>query len=72
MPAWQFETHLNPDQTVTVPPEIVAHLKPEETVQVFLTTSETSEESDWRKMAAEQFLQGYAPGDDIYDQFSAG
>lgn len=75
MPAWQFQTHLNPNQTVTIPPEIVAQLRPDETVQVVLTTTtgdEVDEDEDWQRFAAEQFLKGYAPGDDIYDQLPAG
>ena len=75
MPAWQFQTHLNPNQTVTIPPEIVAQLRPDETVQVVLKTTkgnEDDEDKDWQQFAAEQFLNGYATGDDIYDQLPAG
>jgi len=72
MPAWQFQTHLNPNQTVTVPPEIVAQLRPDETVHVVLKTAQDDEDQDWQHLAAEQFLQGYAPGDEIYDDFPTG
>ena len=74
MPAWQFQTHLNSNQTVTIPPEIVAQLRPDETVQVvvMLKTNDGDEEAEWNRFAAEQFLKGYAPGDDIYDQLPAG
>jgi hypothetical protein len=73
MPAWQFQTHLNANQAVTIPPEIVAQLRPDETVQVVLKTAKgDDEDEDWQRFAAGQFLKGYAPGDDIYDQFPAG
>jgi hypothetical protein len=72
MPTWQFETHLNPNQTVTVPPEVASQLTPDATVHVMLMTADANEDADWRRLATEQFAQGYAPGDDIYDQLSAG
>jgi hypothetical protein len=69
---WQFDTQLNPDRTLAVPPEVAAHLGPGATVHVVLFTGEAAEEWDWKRLAADQFLQGYAPGDDIYDQLPAG
>lgn len=72
MPTWQFETHLNPNQTVTVPPDVAAQLGPEATLHVVLMSGDPNEDADWQRLAAEQFFQGYAPGDDIYDQLPAG
>ena len=72
MPTWQFDSHLNPDHTLSVPPEVAAQLQPEETIHVVFVSGESTEEADWQRLATEQFLQGYAPGDDIYDQLSAG
>jgi len=69
---WQFETNLNPDRTLTVPPDVAAQLGPDTTVHVVLFTGDAAEEADWQRLAAEQFFQGYAPGDDIYDQLPAG
>jgi hypothetical protein len=68
MPAWQFQTHLNPNQTVTVPPEVAAQLHSDETVQVVIVSGQPDEDTDWQRLAAEQFLHGYAPGDEIYDE----
>ncbi len=72
MPTWQFETHLNPNQTVTVPPDVVAQLGPDATVHVVLMAADPNEDADWQRLATEQFLQGYAPGDEIYDQLPEG
>ena len=71
MSSWRFETHLNPDHTLTVPPDVAAQLSPDATVRVVLMAGD-AEEADWQRLAAEQFFQGYAPGDDIYDQLPAG
>jgi hypothetical protein len=67
MPTWQFQTHLNPNLTLNVPPEVAGQLSPTDTVHVLLTIGD-QEDTDWQRLAAEQFFGGYAPGDDIYDQ----
>ena len=72
MPTWQFDTQLNPNQTVTVPPDVAAQLSPDATVHVLLMAADQSQDADWLRLATEQFFQGYAPGDDIYDQLPTG
>ena len=47
------------------------HLRPDEPVQVVLRTTEDDEDADWQRFAAEQFLKGYAPGDEMYDHLPA-
>jgi hypothetical protein len=69
---WQFETNLNPDRTLTVPADVAAQLDPSATVHVVLITGDIEEDADWQRLVTEQFFQGYAPGDDIYDQLPAG
>jgi hypothetical protein len=69
---WQFETNLNPDRTLSVPPDVAAQLGPDATVHVVLMTGESAEEGDWQRLATEQFLEGYGPGDNIYDQLPTG
>jgi hypothetical protein len=71
MPTWQFQTHLNPDLTLSVPPEVADKLSPTDTVHILLTTGD-QEDQDWQRLATEQFFGGYAPGDDIYDQLPPG
>jgi hypothetical protein len=72
MATWQFQSHLNPNQTLSVPPDVATQLHPDEAVQVVIVSSDSDEDADWRRLAAEEFLKGYAPGDDIYDQLPDG
>ena len=72
MATWQFQSHLTPNQTLSVPPDVATHLRPDETVQVVIVSADSDEDADWQRLATEQFLQGYAPGDDIYDQLPDG
>jgi len=72
MGAWQFDTNLNPDHTLRVPPDVAAQLDPNVPVHVVLISGDADEEANWQRLAAEQFLQGYGPGDEIYDRLPAG
>jgi hypothetical protein len=68
MPTWQFDCNLNPDHSVPIPADIAAKLRPDDRVHVVLVAGDSVDELNWQRLAAEQFLDGYAPGDDIYDQ----
>jgi hypothetical protein len=35
---------------------------------VVIVSGQPDEDTDWQRLAAEQFLHGYAPGDEIYDE----
>lgn len=72
MKTLEFRASLNPDHTLTVPPEVAAQLHAEQPVQVILLLSESDEDRAWGHLAAEQFLMGYATSDAIYDELSAG
>jgi len=61
-----FETRVNPDQTVTVPPEMVGDIAPGQRIQVFLIVPDADDQG-WSELVATQFLQGYADDDAIYD-----
>jgi hypothetical protein len=67
MKALEFQTRLNPDATLTVPAELAAQIRREQPVRVILLLPELDEDAEWAQMAAEQFLQGYAEGDSLYD-----
>ncbi len=71
MPSWQFQRHINPNLTVSIPPEVASHLPPDSEVQIVLTTR-SGDDAAWEHLTAEQFLEGYAPGDAIYDQLPEG
>jgi hypothetical protein len=72
MPTWQFDSHLNPNRTLAIPPEVASQLSPESPVHIVLTTGIGNDSADWQRLAAEQFLQGYGPGDEIYDNLPEG
>jgi hypothetical protein len=72
MPTWQFDSQLNPNQTVSIPPEVASQLDPDSPVHVVLMTSAGSEDAVWQRLTTEQFLQGYGPGDEIYDNLPEG
>jgi hypothetical protein len=72
MPVWQFQGHLNPNNTVNIPPEVAGQLQPSEPVRVVLVPGNADDDAEWKHLAAEQFLRGYAPSDDIFDQLPSG
>lgn len=72
MKALEFGTHINPDNTLTVPPEVAAQVQPGQAVRILLLVAEPDEEdADWKRLTAEQFFNGYAESDAIYDQLSS-
>lgn len=70
MPTWQFDSHLTPDGSVVIPPDVAAQLHPQDALKVILSTD--AEAVDWQQLSAEQFFKGYGQGDDIYDQLPSG
>jgi hypothetical protein len=70
MKAIEFETRLNPDRTLSVPAGVADQVEPGQAVRVLLLIDDASEERDWKRMAAAEFLKGYAESDAIYDQLS--
>jgi hypothetical protein len=72
MKSWEFSAQINPDHTFTVPPEVAQQLEGQPSVQVVLLVGEPRDEQDWARLTAQQFLAGYAEGDNVYDQLSAG
>ena len=68
----EFQTHLNPDNTVKLPPEIAAQVQQESWMRVALLLPESDEDGDWSHLTAKQFLKGYAESDAIYDKLSTG
>lgn len=72
MTSVEFWARINADGTLTVPPEIVARLEPEQPLRVILLTSQGGDDREWATVTAEQFPQGYADTDAIYDELPAG
>ena len=66
----EFEAQPNEDGTLLIPPGIAKQLEGVGSVRVLLILGAGSEEKEWTALTSEQFLQGYADGDAIYDQLS--
>ena len=63
----EFESHLTAEKTLPVPSEVAAELEPEQSIRVILVLPGNAEDRDWTKLTTEQFLQGYAETDALYD-----
>jgi hypothetical protein len=72
MTTLEFWTRVNPDDTLTVPPDVAAQVRRERPVRVILLVPESEEDEQWARSTADQFLKGYAEGDSIYDELPAG
>lgn len=72
MKQFVFDTHVTPDATVPLPPEVAANIQANQAVHVVLVLPDADEEQQWSNLAAEQFLKGYADSDAIYDDLSEG
>ena len=72
MKAIEFQSQLNPDQTLTVPTSVVGAIPIGQTVRVLILFPESDPDREWEQQAAEEFGQGYADADAIYDQLSTG
>jgi hypothetical protein len=66
MKALEFWAHINPDYTLSVPPEVAIQIEKEQSVRVILLIPVSGEDQDWVRITAEQFLKGYDKGDAIY------
>jgi hypothetical protein len=72
MKALEFETRLNPDQTLAVPQAVAAHLTPGQVVRVLILVAEPTEEQEWQQLTAAEFFKGYAESDRVYDNLPGG
>lgn len=66
MKALEFKARVGADSTVKIPDEFADRVHPHESVRVILLVGE-DEDRDWNRLTAEQFLEGYAESDAIYD-----
>lgn len=72
MKALEFWACMNPDYSLSVPPEVAMQIEKEQLVRVILLIPVSGEDQAWAQLTTEQFLKGYTEGDAIYDQLSAG
>ena len=67
MKTLEFESHLTADKTLPVPSEVAVEIESEQSIRVILILPGNAEDRDWAKLTTEQFLQGYAETDALYD-----
>ena len=70
MKAVEFQSQLNPDQTLTVLASAMGAIPIGRSVRVLVLIAETDTDLEWERLTAEDFGQGYAETDAVYDQFS--
>jgi hypothetical protein len=71
MRAIEFQSQLNSDQTLTIPPSMRGTLTIGQIVRVLILVPDGEPDREWEELAAEEFGKGYADADAIYDQFPA-
>lgn len=72
MKKFEFQTHVNDDETVNIPADIAAQIERNSPVRVVMLIPDQGEDQQWADFTSEQFLQGYADSDAIYDDVSTG
>ncbi len=72
MKAIEFQSQLNPDQTLTVPASLFGAIPIGQTVRVLVLLPDNDTEGEWERQAAEEFGRGYADTDAIYDHLPVG
>ena len=68
MQAVEFTSEINEQGEVPVPRHLAETLPHSKVRVILLFPSNESEDADWLRLTAGQFLDGYAPGDAIYDK----
>lgn len=71
MKAIEFQSQLNPDQTLTVPASAMGAIPIGQAVRVLVLIPETGTDQEWERLTAEDFGRGYADTDAVYDQLSS-
>ena len=72
MKKFEFQARVNDDETVNIPADIAAQIERNSPVCVVMLIPDQGEDGQWADFTAEQFLQGYADSDAIYDDVSTG
>ncbi len=67
MKSLEFEAKLDSQANLKVPDDLAVQIRTDQPVHVILVLPDSTEESDWRRLATEQFLRSYGDGDSIYD-----
>jgi hypothetical protein len=72
MKAVEFQSQINSDQTLTIPPSVMNAIPVGQPVRVLILFPENNNDREWEQLAAEEFGRGYADTDALYDSLSTG
>ena len=72
MKAIEFQAELQPNHTLSVPPDLAEGIPQGQPLRVLILIAESPEDQAWERLTAAEFGQGYADSDAVYDQLSAG
>jgi hypothetical protein len=72
MKHFEFDTYVNDDRTVKVPPEVAAQIERDCPVHVIVVVPDDTEDQQWTELTTQQFLRRYADSDWVYDDLPAG
>ena len=72
MKTLEFQATLGADRSLKVPIEIASQIPGQGCVRVIVIVPDDDEDQEWSQLTVQQFLDGYAPGDSIYDELPAG
>ncbi len=70
MKAYEFPVKVSPEGRLDLPDSVLELLPRDQMVRVIilLPESDDSEDADWERLTAEQFLAGYDEADSVYDR----
>jgi hypothetical protein len=72
MKAIEFQAQLDADRTLVVPRSVSDAIPVGRTLRVLILIPESDVDQEWERLASEEFGQGYAETDAIYDHPSSG
>jgi hypothetical protein len=68
MKAVEFQSRVNPDQTLTKATSMIDAVPIGQAVRVLILIPENGDDQEWEQLAAEEFGRGYADSDALYVQ----
>lgn len=73
MTTFEFDTVLEDNQAITLPPQIYNALKNEKEVRVIVIPKSNLKEGDdsWTKLGTASFFKDYDDADSVYDNYEA-
>ena len=71
MKAVEFETTMNNDGQISLPPDLAENIPSGEPVRVVVMWDATSTDTTWREAGRRTFEEAYCAADAVYEQLAA-